>query len=41
LQEPLVIVPIIAWNSIAENAMRVAFTLSREIEVLHVEKRGQ
>jgi Amino acid permease len=37
LQEPLVIVPIIAWNSIAENALRVAFTLSSEIEVLHVE----
>jgi amino acid transporter len=37
LLEPLVIVPIIAWNSIAENALRVALSLSREVEVLHVE----
>jgi amino acid transporter len=37
LQEPLVIVPILEWNSIAENALRVALTLSREIEVLHIE----
>jgi hypothetical protein len=37
LREPLVIVPIIAWNSIAENALRVALSLSREVEVLHVE----
>jgi hypothetical protein len=38
LQEPLVIVPVLQWNSIAENALRVALTLSREIEVLHIEK---
>jgi hypothetical protein len=37
LQESLVIVPIIAWNSIAENALRVALSLSREVEVLQVE----
>ncbi len=37
LREPLVIVPIIAWNSLAENALRVALSLSREVEVLHVE----
>jgi amino acid transporter len=37
LREPLVIVPIIAWNSIAEHALRVALSLSREVEVLHVE----
>ena len=37
LQEPLVIVPILQWNSIAENALRFALTLSREIEVLHIE----
>jgi amino acid transporter len=37
LREPLVIVPIIAWNSIAENALRVALSLSREVEILHVE----
>jgi hypothetical protein len=37
LQEPLVIVPIIEWSSIAMNALRLAMTLSREIEVLHIE----
>ena len=37
LQEPIVIVPIIEWSSIAENALRFAMTLSREIEVLHIE----
>ncbi len=37
LQEPIVIVPIIEWSSIAENALRFAMTLSREVEVLHIE----
>ena len=37
LQEPIVIVPIIEWNSIAEKALRFAMTISREVEVLHVE----
>jgi amino acid transporter len=37
LQEPVVIVPIIEWSSIAENALRLAMTLSREVEVLHIE----
>jgi hypothetical protein len=37
LREPLVIVPILSWNSIAENALRFAITLSREVEVLHIE----
>ncbi len=37
LQEPIVIVPIIDWSTIAENALRFAMTLSREVEVLHIE----
>jgi len=37
LQEPIVIVPIIEWSSIAESALRFAMTLSREVEVLHIE----
>jgi amino acid transporter len=41
LQEPIVIVPIIEWNSIAENALRFAMTLSREIEVLHIESEDR
>jgi hypothetical protein len=37
MQEPLVIVPIIEWSSIAENALRLAITLSREVEAIHIE----
>ncbi len=37
LQEPIVIVSILQWSSVAENALRFAMTLSREVEVLHVE----
>ena len=37
LQEPMVIVPIIEWSSVAENALRLAMTLSRDVEVLHIE----
>src|ERR1700688_1995904 len=33
----MVIVPIIEWNSLAENALRLALTMSHEVEVLHVE----
>jgi len=32
-----VIVPIIEWSTVAENALRLAMTLSREVEVLHIE----
>ena len=37
LQEPIVIVPIIDWSSVAENALRLAMTMSHEVEVLHIE----
>jgi amino acid transporter len=37
LQEPIVIVPVAEWNSIAEQALRFALTMSCEIEVVHVE----
>jgi amino acid transporter len=37
LQEPIVIVPIIDWSTVAENALRFAMTMSREVEVLHIE----
>jgi hypothetical protein len=30
-------VPIIDWSSVAENALRFAMTLSREVQVLHIE----
>jgi amino acid transporter len=39
LREPIVILPILNWSSIAENALRFAMTLSREVEVLHVESQ--
>ena len=37
LQEPIVIVPIIDWSSIAERALRFGMTMSDEVEVLHIE----
>src|SRR5271163_3094049 len=37
LQEPIVIVPIVDWSSLAENALRFAMTMSREVEVLQIE----
>jgi amino acid transporter len=40
LREPIVIVPIVDWNSIAENALLFAMTMSREVEALHIESVG-
>ena len=37
LQEPIVIVPIADWSSVAENALRLALTISREVEAIHIE----
>jgi amino acid transporter len=37
LSQPLVIVPIDRWSRIANSALRLALTLSNEIEVLHIE----
>ncbi|HLX04276.1 MAG TPA: APC family permease [Candidatus Binatus sp.] len=37
LREPIVIVPIVEWSTIAENAIRFAMRTSREVEVLHIE----
>jgi amino acid transporter len=37
LQEPIVIVPIVDWSSIAERALRFAMRISNEVEVLHIE----
>lgn len=36
LQEPIVLLPIDRWSLIAEKALRYAWSLSREIHVLHV-----
>ena len=36
LAEPIVLLPIDGWSLIAENALRYAWTLSRDIQVVHV-----
>ena len=36
LSEPVVLLPIDGWTMVAEKALRYAWTLSREIHVLHV-----
>jgi amino acid transporter len=40
LENPLVILPILGWNKIAEKALRFALTLSSDIEVVHVQAEG-
>jgi len=37
LSEPIVLLPIDGWSLVSEKALRYAWTLSREIHVLHVE----
>ena len=37
LSEPVVLLPIDGWNMVSEKAIRYAWTLSRDIHVLHVE----
>ena len=37
LSEPVVLLPIDGWSLVAEKALRYAWTLSREIHVLHVQ----
>ncbi len=37
LRPPLVVIPIERWSRVAEKALRFAFTLSPDIEALHVE----
>jgi hypothetical protein len=37
LSEPVVLLPIDRWSLVSENALRYAWTLSREIHVLHVQ----
>ena len=37
LQPPLVVVPLLAWNRIAQKGLRFALTISPEVQVLHIE----
>ncbi len=41
LSTPLVVIPIEDWSRIAKKALRFAMTMSREIEVLHVDSGEQ
>jgi len=36
LRAPLVVVPILSWNRIAQNGLRFALTLSSEVQALHI-----
>jgi amino acid transporter len=40
LRSPLVVVPILEWNKVAEKGLRFALTLSSDIEVVHVQTAG-
>ncbi len=40
LEPPLVIVPITGWNTVSQKALRFAYTLSRDVEAVHVEREG-
>jgi len=37
LREPLVVVPILSWNKLAQKGLRFALTLSSEVQALHIE----
>ena len=37
LQAPLVVVPILSWNKVAQKGLRFALTLSSEVQVLHID----
>jgi hypothetical protein len=37
LHEPLAVVPLERWNRVSQKALRYALTISREVQVVHVE----
>jgi amino acid transporter len=37
MQAPLVVVPILAWNRVAQKGLRFALTLSSEVQALHID----
>ena len=41
MKEPLVIAPLATWNRISENALRFAYTISREIRAVHISAEGE
>jgi amino acid transporter len=38
LRAPLVVVPLLAWNRVAQKGLRFALTLSSEVQALHIER---
>ena len=36
VEQPIVVLPLLGWNRIAEKALRFAYTLSREVHVIHI-----
>ncbi|MCU1338674.1 MAG: Amino acid permease [Bryobacterales bacterium] len=40
LLAPLVVVPVETWNSVSQKALCFALTLSREVQVVHIEHEG-
>lgn len=36
IKQPIVVLPLQGWNRIAEKALRFAYTLSREVHVIHI-----
>lgn len=40
LENPIVVVPVLGWNKVAEKGLRFALTLSSEIQVVHVQTEG-
>ncbi len=41
LESPIVVAPIAGWNKITQNALRFAYTLSREVRAVHVSAADQ
>ena len=37
LREPLVVVPLLSWNRVAQKGLRFALTLSSEVQALHID----
>jgi hypothetical protein len=41
LAPPLVVLPLLRWSKVAEEALRFAYTLSQEVRVLHIVSDGE
>lgn len=41
LDSPIVIAPVAAWNKVTQKALRFAYTLSREVRVVHISAEGE